>query len=109
MDGQLIFSKKTLHLNAEQMTAVKRNPFVHQRILATAGSGKTTTLTAKIAYLIEQFGVHPESIVLLTFSRNAATEEYSTGVGSGLFSANQKCNISIISLLQSSKNSFSSA
>jgi hypothetical protein len=74
MDGQLIFSKKTLHLNAEQMTAVKRNPFVHQRILATAGSGKTTTLTAKIAYLIEQFGVHPESIVLLTFSRNAATQ-----------------------------------
>lgn len=45
---------------------------MHQRILAAAGSGKTTTLSARIAYLIEEYKVPPQSIVLMTFSRNAA-------------------------------------
>jgi hypothetical protein len=68
------FPHKTLSLNEEQSQAVLRDPDVNQRIIASAGSGKTTTLTARIAYLITQYNVKPESIVLMTFSRNAAQQ-----------------------------------
>lgn len=68
------FPYSTLHLNEEQAQAVTRDPCEHQRILASAGSGKTTTLTARIAWLITHHGIKPESIVLMTFSRNAAQQ-----------------------------------
>lgn len=41
-------------------------------ILAGAGTGKTTTITGKIAYLVEKYGVEPGKILALTFSREAA-------------------------------------
>lgn len=68
------FPYSTLHLNEEQSHAVLRDPCHHQRIIASAGSGKTTTLTARIAWLITHYHVKPESIVLMTFSRNAAQQ-----------------------------------
>lgn len=68
------FPYHTLHLNDEQSQAVLRDPSVHQRIIASAGSGKTTTLTARIAWLISHYNVKPDSIVLMTFSRNAAQQ-----------------------------------
>lgn len=68
------FPYSTLTLNEEQSQAVTRDPYVHQRIIASAGSGKTTTLTARIAWLITHHGVKPDSIVLMTFSRNAAQQ-----------------------------------
>jgi len=42
-------------------------------IVAGAGTGKTTTLTHRLAHLISS-GVAPERILLLTFSRRAAAE-----------------------------------
>ena len=42
-------------------------------ILAGAGTGKTTTITAKIAYMVQERGIDPEQILALTFSRAAAT------------------------------------
>src|SRR5213083_619070 len=42
-------------------------------ILAGAGSGKTATLSARVAWLIAQ-GLAPERILLLTFTRRAARE-----------------------------------
>jgi DNA helicase II / ATP-dependent DNA helicase PcrA len=42
-------------------------------IIAGAGSGKTSTLAHRVAYLIEQ-GADPRRILLLTFSRRAAAE-----------------------------------
>jgi DNA helicase-2/ATP-dependent DNA helicase PcrA len=42
-------------------------------VLAGAGTGKTTTVTARVVWLIEQ-GVASERIVLLTFTRRAARE-----------------------------------
>lgn len=74
MGDTLTFSKKTIRVNSEQLAAIHRPPGVHQRIIASAGSGKTTTLTARIAYLVEVHGVKPEAIVLMTFSRNAANQ-----------------------------------
>lgn len=45
----------------------------HLLIVAGAGTGKTTTLAARLAHLVDT-GVAPEHILLLTFSRRAAAE-----------------------------------
>jgi len=42
-------------------------------IIAGAGTGKTKTLAARVAFLIDQ-GVSPEKILLLTFTRRASAE-----------------------------------
>jgi len=61
-------------LNAEQYRVVTSPPTENQRILASAGSGKTTTITARIAYLVEEYGMDPSRILLVSFSRSAAQE-----------------------------------
>ncbi len=43
-------------------------------VLAGAGTGKTTTLCARVAWLVHEGGVPAERIMLLTFTRRAARE-----------------------------------
>ena len=43
-------------------------------VIAGPGSGKTSVLTERILYLIEQEGIDPALILVLTFSRAAATQ-----------------------------------
>ena len=59
-------------LNKEQYTAATA-PFGHNLIIASAGTGKTSTIVARIAHLLN-LGVKPEKILLLTFTNKAASE-----------------------------------
>ncbi len=59
-------------LNAEQRRAVDHDggPL---RIIAGAGTGKTRTLVSRLARLLQD-GIPPERVLLVTFSRRAASE-----------------------------------
>lgn len=43
-------------------------------VLAGPGSGKTTVVTKRVQYLVQDCGVSPSSILVITFTRAAATE-----------------------------------
>jgi DNA helicase-2/ATP-dependent DNA helicase PcrA len=61
------------NLNSVQQEAVKHidGPLL---ILAGAGSGKTKTLTTRLAYLISEVGIDPLNTLTLTFTNKAARE-----------------------------------
>ncbi len=59
-------------LNAEQFRVVTAKPQA-SLVVAGAGTGKTRTITYRVAYLIEQ-GVSPQRILLATFTNRAARE-----------------------------------
>lgn len=62
-----------MSLNPSQGQAVahKEGPCM---VLAGPGSGKTTVITKRIEYLIQQYKVKPEEILVITFSKAASKE-----------------------------------
>ncbi|NCB55707.1 MAG: ATP-dependent helicase, partial [Epsilonproteobacteria bacterium] len=59
-------------LNPEQKSAATA-PLGYNLIIASAGTGKTSTIVARLAYLLGR-GIAPSQILLLTFTNKAAAE-----------------------------------
>ncbi len=59
-------------LNKEQLSAATA-PLGHNLIIASAGTGKTSTIVGRIAHLLHS-GIDPTKILLLTFTNKAAGE-----------------------------------
>ncbi len=59
-------------LNEDQLNAATA-PFGHNLIIASAGTGKTSTIVGRIGHLLKN-GVKPHEILLLTFTNKAAQE-----------------------------------
>ncbi len=63
---------ETLQLNPEQLKAAKALQG-HNLVIASAGTGKTSTIVGRILYLLDN-GIKPEEILLLTFTNKASNE-----------------------------------
>ena len=61
------------HLNEQQLRAVTA-PDGPVLVIAAAGTGKTRTLTHRVAWLVLEKGIDPRHILLLTFTNRAARE-----------------------------------
>ncbi len=68
------------NLNSSQQEAVKQTENA-LLILAGAGSGKTKTITSRLAYLVGEVGIDPSSILTLTFTNKAASEMRERALG----------------------------
>ncbi|KAF8477323.1 P-loop containing nucleoside triphosphate hydrolase protein [Kalaharituber pfeilii] len=60
-------------LNSAQLHAVT-NPAPVVQILAPPGSGKTRTLTARVAYLLAKYNYNPANVIVATFTVKASRE-----------------------------------
>ena len=59
-------------LNEQQLAVVRSKPG-QSLVIAGAGSGKTRTLTYRVAYLLQNH-IAPQNILLLTFTNKASRE-----------------------------------
>ena len=71
---QINFSKKNIKVNKQQHDIITEQPTKDICIISCAGSGKTLTITARVAYMINYYDCDPESFIITTFTRNAAED-----------------------------------
>lgn len=62
-------------LSWEQMEAVVRDED-NNLVIAGAGTGKTTTVSAKVAYLLEKKLADPEDLLIISFTKTAVAEMF---------------------------------
>jgi len=62
---------RSLFLTDEQQAVINHPRGRHARVLAVAGSGKTTTMAHRVKFLIQEAQVSPKSIGILMFNRLA--------------------------------------
>jgi superfamily I DNA/RNA helicase len=66
-----IFDDQEINLDDDQYTVVTSKPNQNIRILAGAGSGKTTTILCRVKYLVDNFTT-PNRILILTFNKDSS-------------------------------------
>ena len=71
-DIEFTINDKKINLDIYQKKIVYADINKNLRIIACAGSGKTTTILCKIKYMIDILNVNPKKILLTTFNRDAA-------------------------------------
>ncbi|UEG51487.1 UvrD-helicase domain-containing protein [Mucilaginibacter daejeonensis] len=62
-------------LSDEQIDAIIRDED-NNLVIAGAGTGKTTTISGKVAYLLEKKLATPQELLVISFTNNAVTEMY---------------------------------
>ena len=65
------FKSGSIELDSEQHSIIISDIHEHQRIIAGAGSGKTTTILCRVKWLLDNY-VCPDRILILTFNRDSA-------------------------------------
>jgi superfamily I DNA and RNA helicase len=60
-----------INLDDEQYTVITSKPNQNIRIIAGAGSGKTTTILCRVKYLVDNFTT-PNRILILTFNKDSS-------------------------------------
>ncbi|MDR3642871.1 MAG: UvrD-helicase domain-containing protein [Candidatus Doudnabacteria bacterium] len=68
-----ILSAKQIQNNKDQVTAIASDED-NTLLVAGAGTGKTTTIMGKLAYILERVKIKPEDILLLSFTGRAVEE-----------------------------------
>ena len=71
----LFESLETYPLSNDQVEAIVRDED-NNLVIAGAGTGKTTTISAKVAYLLEKKLAKPEDLLIISFTNNAVDEMY---------------------------------
>ena len=61
-------------LNPQQKSAVLDSLDNNTVVIAGAGSGKTKTLTKRVGYIVDDLGVDPSNLMVVTFTNKAANE-----------------------------------
>ena len=62
-----------MKIDTSQINAI-RHKDGPELVLAGPGSGKTLVITRRVQHLIEQYHIPPSSILVITFTKAAATE-----------------------------------
>ena len=85
-DAIRTFVNSKLDTKSEFFDTIEKHPLTHEQrlaiiteedallVLAGAGSGKTSVITTKVIYLLQEQICKPEEILLITYSRKAAKE-----------------------------------
>lgn len=68
------FSEIALNLNTEQEEVVTYNGDKFLSVEAGPAAGKTRVLIEKVNYMVNELGVDPETLLIITFSHKAAEE-----------------------------------
>lgn len=73
-ERQGYFSSILTHpLDDEQRTAIVTDED-HNLVIAGAGCGKTTTITGKVKYILDRYGVPKDEITLISFTRKSSDD-----------------------------------
>jgi DNA helicase-4 len=71
----LFNSLENYPLSEDQIEAIVRDED-NNLVIAGAGTGKTTTISGKIAYILEKGLAKPDELLIISFTKNAVNEMY---------------------------------